>query len=162
MYKNIICFFFYLGHSLRRGSYPSVKMESVYFTAQVDWANIYIYKVRKVGDRCRRRPKGSLFYSYHTMVWGGSAILSLDCSTLPLRRTLCWVLSKEVSNSIFWVFGMSRPGIELRSLGPLANSLPITPTGLKQVLMFQVRVNQEVMIMKRYFTLLRSPESNLV
>ena len=33
--------------------------------------------------------------------------------TLPLIHTLyCWVLSKEVSSTIFKVFGMTRPGIE--------------------------------------------------
>ena len=33
---------------------------------------------------------------------------------LPLIRTwYCWVLSKEVSSTIFKVFGMSRPGIEV-------------------------------------------------
>ena len=32
-------------------------------------------------------------------------LLSLDCSILPLKRTLqCWVLSKEVSSTTFWVF----------------------------------------------------------
>ena len=31
----------------------------------------------------------------------GALLLSLDCSTLPLIRTLyCWVLSKEVSSTI--------------------------------------------------------------
>ena len=55
-------------------------------------------------------------------------LLSQDCSTLPLIRTLyCWVLSKEVSSIIFKVFGMTRPGIEPRSLGPLANTLPTRP-----------------------------------
>ena len=62
--------------------------------------------------RCRRR---ALF-------------LSLDCSTLPLIRTLyCWVLSKDVSSTIFKVFGMTRPGIEPRSPGPLVNTLPTRP-----------------------------------
>ena len=43
----------------------------------------------------------------------GCYYLSLDCSTLPLIRTLyCWVLSKVVSSTIFKVFGMTRPGIE--------------------------------------------------
>ena len=27
----------------------------------------------------------------------------------------------------FWVFGMTRPGIEAQSLGPLANTLTIMP-----------------------------------
>ena len=34
------------------------------------------------------------------------------------------MLSKEVSSIIFKVFGMTRPGIERRSPGPLANTLP--------------------------------------
>ena len=32
-------------------------------------------------------------------------------------------LSKEASSTIFWVFGMTWPGIEPRSPGPLANTL---------------------------------------
>ena len=39
----------------------------------------------------------------------------------------CWVLSKEVSSTIFKVFGMTRPGIEPRSPEPLVNSLPTWP-----------------------------------
>ena len=35
------------------------------------------------------------------------------------------MLSKEASSTIFWVFGMTRPGIELRSSGPLANTLAV-------------------------------------
>ena len=55
-------------------------------------------------------------------------LLSLDCSTLPLIRTFyCWVLSKEVSCTIFKVFGMTRPGIEPRSTGPVPNTLPTGP-----------------------------------
>ena len=45
---------------------------------------------------------------------------------LPLTYTLkCWVLNKCVSSTIFWVFGKTRPGIERRSPGPLANVLII-------------------------------------
>ena len=58
----------------------------------------------------------------------GALLLSLDCSTLPLIHTLyCWVLSKNVSSTILKVFGMTRPGIEPRSPGPLANTLPTRP-----------------------------------
>ena len=39
----------------------------------------------------------------------------------------CWVLSKEASSTIFWVFGMTWPGIELRSPRPLGNTLTIMP-----------------------------------
>ena len=50
------------------------------------------------------------------------------CSTLPLIHALyCRVLSMEVSSTIFKVFGMTQPGIEPRSPGPLANTLPTTP-----------------------------------
>ena len=46
-------------------------------------------------------------------------LISLDCSTLPSIHILyCWVLSKEVSSTIFKVFGMTRPGIESRSPRP--------------------------------------------
>ena len=38
-----------------------------------------------------------------------------------------WVLSKEVSSTILKVFGMTRPGIEPRSPGLLANTLPTRP-----------------------------------
>ena len=37
-----------------------------------------------------------------------------------------YVLSKEALNTIFWVFGMTRPGIEPRSPGPFVNTLLIT------------------------------------
>ena len=91
----------------------------------IGWIYIYIYiyirlKVSKVGDRSRGRPEGSFFNSYYTEV-GRALPLSLNCTTLPLIRTLyCWVLSKEVSSTIFKVFGMSRPGIKHGSPGPLA------------------------------------------
>ena len=86
-------------------------------------------KISKVGDRCRERPEGSLFNSYYyTKVSGRALLLSLDCSTLPSIRTLyCWVLSKEVSSTIFKVFGISWPGIEPRSPGSLVNTLPTGP-----------------------------------
>ena len=37
------------------------------------------------------------------------------------------MLSKEASSTIFWVFGMTWPGIEPRSPGSLANTLTIMP-----------------------------------
>ena len=55
-------------------------------------------------------------------------LLSQDCSNLPLIHTLyCWVLSKEVSSTIFKVFGMTQPGIEPKSHRPLKNTLPTCP-----------------------------------
>ena len=83
---------------------------------------IYIY-IGKVVDGSQGWPKGSLFNSYYSKVQGRALLLSLDCSTLPLIRTLyCWVLSKEESSTIFKVFGVTRPGIKPRSTGPLANN----------------------------------------
>ena len=59
---------------------------------------------------------------------GGRYSFLLDCSTLPLIRTLhCWVLSMEVSSIILKVFGMTWPGIEPWSHGPLANTLLTKP-----------------------------------
>ena len=49
------------------------------------------------------------------------------------------MLSKEASSTIFWVFRMTRPGIEPRSPGPLANTLtarPILPDTRKVDLVF--------------------------
>ena len=37
------------------------------------------------------------------------------------------MLSKAVSSTSFWVFGMTRPGIKSRSPGPLVNTLTTTP-----------------------------------
>ena len=50
----------------------------------------------------------------------------------PIHTLYCWVLSKKVSSTIFKVFGMMRPGIEHRSPGPLANTLPTGPIWKKK------------------------------
>ena len=92
--------------------------------------------ISKVGDRSRGRPEGSLFNSYYTEVWGRALLQSLDYSTLPLIDTLyCWVLSKEASSTIFKVFGMTRPGIEPRFPGPLANTLPTRPRSCRCIIL---------------------------
>ena len=53
-------------------------------------------------------------YSFH---W----ITPLYPRSLPYNA----VLRKAASSTIFWVFGMTQPGIEPQSLGPLANTLLI-------------------------------------
>ena len=84
---------------------------------------IYICVCVVVGDRSRWWPKGFLFNRYYTELYGRALLLPLDCSTLPLIRTLyCWLL-----RSGFKVFGMTRPWIEPRSPGPLPNILPTRP-----------------------------------
>ena len=81
-----------------------------------------------VVDLSRGRPEGSFFNSYYTEVLVRAQLLSLDFSTLPLIRTLyLWVLSKEVSSTIFKIFSMTRHGIEPWFPWPLANTLPTRP-----------------------------------
>ena len=76
----------------------------------------------------RGRPVGPLFNCYYIEVYGRALLLPLDCSTWPLIITLlCLVLSKVASSTIFWVFGITRPGIEPRPPRPLANPLHIRP-----------------------------------
>ena len=59
-------------------------------------------KLSKVDDRSRGRPESSFFNSYYTEVLERALLLSLDRSTLLLLHTLySWVLSKEVSSTIF-------------------------------------------------------------
>ena len=78
---------------------------------------------------------------------GGRYSFSLDCLTLSLIRTFyCWVFSKEVSSTIFKVFGMMRPRIEPRSPGPLANTLP---TGLmKERKIMEIKYGKKWVILK--------------
>ena len=100
----------------------------VYKLLVLDWNTCNYISKSKVGDRRRGWPEGYLFNSNYTEVYGRALLLSLDCSTLPLISTLyCWVLNKEVSSTIFKVFGMTWPGIEPRSSGPLGNTLPTKP-----------------------------------
>ena len=54
------------------------------YTEQLLMTCAYIY----VGDRSQGQPEGFLFISYYTEVSGRALLLSLDCSTLPLIRTL--------------------------------------------------------------------------
>ena len=76
----------------------------------------------KVGDSSWGRLEGSRFNSYFTDVRGraltpfpGLLHFTLDTNLLNVSRT------------IFWIFVITRPGIELRSPGPLANTLPTRP-----------------------------------
>ena len=103
------------------------------------WSPCTITLVKsKVGDHSLGRPEGSLFHSYLTDVLGRALLLSLDCSTLPSMRTLyCWVLSKEVSSTIFKVFGMTRPRIEpkvSRIIGEPSTHLPNMAGNLDDVI----------------------------
>ena len=109
--------------------------------------------ISKVGDHSRGWPEGSFFDSYYTGVLGRALFLSLDCSTLPtIRTSQCWVLSKEVSSTIFKVFGMTRPGIEPRSPSPLANTLPTRPMSrCKQLLHI---IDNQILLRWKYETIM--------
>ena len=86
--------------------------------------NIY-----KVGYRSRGRPEGSLFNSYYTV-----GAISREGGT-PFPRLLHFTLDPNLImlsfkqdgfKYHFWVFGMTRPGIEPWSSGPLTNTLLCT------------------------------------
>ena len=55
---------------------------------------------------------------------GGRYSISYIALLTPWYVPYNAVLSKEVSSTIFKVFGITRPWIEPRSPGPLANTLP--------------------------------------
>ena len=106
-------------------NYLKHKFKGIFNSVSNSVLSVIEYIVSKVGDRNRGQPKGSLFNSYYTEMYGKAPLRSLDCSTLPLIRTLyCWALNKEISSAIFKVFAMTRPGIEPRSPEWLANTLP--------------------------------------
>ena len=88
--------------------------------------DIYLntYKVSKVGDRSRGWPEGSLLIATTLMCRGGCYSFTWIAPLYPRYVPYIAVLSEEVSSTIFKVFGMTRPGIEPRSPGPLANTLP--------------------------------------
>ena len=107
-------------------------VDSFLIFVTVQQKSIYILLINvsksKVGDLSRGWPEGSLFNNYYTEVEERVLLLSLIFSPLPLIRTLYyWVLSKELSSTIFKVFGMTCPGIEPRSPKPLANTLATRP-----------------------------------
>ena len=108
----------------------------------------------KVVDRSWGQPEGSLFNSYYIMVLGRALLLFMDYSTLPLICNLYWwVLSKEVSSSIFKVFGTMRTGIEPKSSGPLANTLPTRPirTAYPKMLPFHLSINMIFLLSHLWF-----------
>ena len=47
--------------------------------------DIYVYKL---ADRSRGQPESFIFNNYYTVMKGKALLLSLDCSTLPLIRTV--------------------------------------------------------------------------
>ena len=82
--------------------------------------------ISKFGDRSQGWPEGPNFDSYYTSRGGRFSFPRID-PLYPWSLPYNAVLSKVASITIFWVFGMTRPGIEPRSPGPLVNTLTIMP-----------------------------------
>ena len=62
-----------------------------HFLIQIVCLQLHFFKhfyLVKLADLSRGQPKDSLFNSYYTKVLERALLLSLDCSTLPLIRTL--------------------------------------------------------------------------
>ena len=68
---------------------------------------------------------------YYLPIAGGRIIGFIPFPRVLVLCEMQSVLSKEVSSTIFKVFGMTWPGIEPKSPGPLANALPIRPKRAK-------------------------------
>ena len=87
----------------------------------------YLTVVILGGYRSQGWPEGSLFNSYYRGV--GRLLLwfpGLSHFTLETYLIMPSVMQGGIKNN-FWVFGMTRPEIEPRSPGPLANTLLIRP-----------------------------------
>ena len=70
------------------------------------------------------------------------------------------MLSKEASSTIFWVFGMTRPGIEPRSPGPLANTLTARPmSGILLFVIATIPLNHILRKCTEGYTLHKSQEN---
>ena len=88
----------------------------------------HAYKKVKLATIVKGDRKAPLSIATAPKCRGRWLLLSLNCCILPSIRILyCGVLSKEVSGTLFKVFGMTRPGIEPRCSRPLANTLPTRP-----------------------------------
>ena len=52
----------------------------------------------------------------------------------------------EVSSTIFWVFSKIQPGIEPRSPGPLANTLPIWSMDRSKIIYYNIFIKQKIIL----------------
>ena len=76
-------------------------------------------------------PEASFSIATTPRCGGGRNPISSIASLYPCSLPYNAVLSKVASSTIFWVFGMTWPGIEPRSPAPLANILHIRPMARK-------------------------------
>ena len=89
---------------------------------------IYTY-ISKLVTVDKSDPKASFSIAAPPRWSGGRNSFFLDGSTYHWSEPYYAVLSNEASSTMFWVFGMTRPEIEPRPSGPLANTLIIIPLG---------------------------------
>ena len=101
----------------------------------------YKSKVSKVGDRSRGRPESSFSIATTPKCRGEHYFFPRIVPLYPWYIPYIVVLSKEVSSTIFKVFGMMWPGIEPKSPGPLANTLPIRPMSWKSYRYYHLFIN---------------------
>ena len=99
---------------------------------------IYIYKVKlvsKVGDQ---KAPFSIASTLRRRV--GHYSFPRIAPLYPWYIPYIAVLSKEVLSTIFKVFGMTQPGIEHRSPGPSANTLPTRPMNRPLILSLSIYI----------------------
>ena len=132
---------FFVGKSKKDNTSVLRKTSICLNTKQILWAkfefNTFSQIIALLATVVEGDQKASFSIATTLSCRGRALLLSLNCSTLPLWRVLyCWLLSKEVSSIIFKVFGMTQPGIERRSPGPLVNTLPTKIMCLCELLIF--------------------------
>ena len=88
---------------------------------------IYVKLKVKLPTLGERDPRAPVSIATTLRCRGGCYFFPWIAPLYPWSLPYIAVLSKEASSTIFWVFGMTRPGIEPRSPGPLANTLTIMP-----------------------------------
>ena len=92
------------------------------------------------------KPKAPFQYLLQRDVGEGTTPFHRLLKLLLIRNLLRWVLSKEAPSTMFWVFGITRSGIEPRLPRPLANILSI-PSSMR---IHCQRLNPEIIWEKKF------------
>ena len=108
---------------------PKTLNDKMFFWYGALWESvIFACYLSKVGDHSRGWPEGSLFDSllHQGVGEGATPFPGLLNFTLDPYLIMLSVKQGRIKYH-FWVFGMTRPGIEPRSPGPMANTLTARP-----------------------------------
>ena len=100
---------------------PCLTLSNIRCISRVKWSNPGKGVAPSPTRWCSSYCKGNLLDAPSTMVANG--ISTLDGYLMPNP------VFTYISSAIYWVFGMTWPGIETQSPGPLANTLPTRPMG---------------------------------